>query len=382
MKREILSDVRFGHRVAEQELDQLHTYFVETDLWKRVFAGEIDIVYGPKGVGKSAIYGLLLSRVDSLFDNRVLLAPAENPQGELAFAGVAAEPPTSEAEFRGLWKLYLLSLCGRVLREYEIPGEESNRVTRILEDHGLLARGQGLPGAFSAARYYVSRALRPESLEAGMEIDSLTGMPRGFKGKITFQEPAPEALKDGYISVDHLLNITDSAFDSANYDLWLLLDRLDVAFAESAELEKNALRALFRVYLDLAGSERIGLKIFLRTDIWNRITAEGFREASHITKHTTISWDTPSLLNLIVRRVLRNEPIQDYLEVKPDIILSSTDEQIQLFRAYLFTFSLSSEFPSEGILRNVFVCEHVMSLVYILAPDEGLAYSPSSGAKM
>jgi ABC-type lipoprotein export system ATPase subunit len=30
-------------------------YFVETDQWKRLLRGEVDIVYGPKGSGKSAL---------------------------------------------------------------------------------------------------------------------------------------------------------------------------------------------------------------------------------------------------------------------------------------------------------------------------------------
>ena len=79
--------------------------------------------------------------------------------------------------------------------------------------------------------------------------------------------------------------------------------RIDVAFAESAELEHNALRALFGVYADLRQYDRLTPKIFLRSDIWERITAEGFREASHITRAITISWDNNALMNLMVSRL-------------------------------------------------------------------------------
>src|SRR5437868_6233296 len=80
----------------------------------------------------------------------------------------------------------------------------------------------------------------------------------------------------------------NEALIAAGYQLWVLLDRLDVAFAETHALERNALRALFRVYLDLGANEAIKLKIFLRSDIWKRITKEGFREASHITRFVTL----------------------------------------------------------------------------------------------
>lgn len=63
-KREVLRATTFGKRVAEEEGDELSTYFVETDQWKRISEGEVDIVYGAKGSGKSAIYSLLLRRVE------------------------------------------------------------------------------------------------------------------------------------------------------------------------------------------------------------------------------------------------------------------------------------------------------------------------------
>jgi hypothetical protein len=66
-----------------------------------------------------------------------------------------------------------------------------------------------------------------------------------------------------------------------------VLDRLDVAFADSEGLERNALRALFRVYRDMQGLNNVSVKILLRDDIWARITDEGFREASHITRAVT-----------------------------------------------------------------------------------------------
>ena len=330
-KREILSQTRFGHRVAEEEQDQLSSYFVETDQWARVFNGEIDVVFGPKGSGKSAIYALLLSRANDLFDSQVLLASAENPQGTPAFQGIIEDPPTSEAEFRGLWKLYFLSLISRVLDEYGIKDENSRALKRVLEDEGLLPPAKGLQGVLSAARFYVSRAFRAQAVEGGVELDPLTGVARAIKGKIIFADPTPPDRERGFSSVDELLSLANESFNQAGYELWLLLDRLDVAFAEHEELERNALRALFRVYLDLAGHQRIHLKIFLRSDIWDKLAAQGFREASHITKQVTITWDESSLLNLIVRRALRNEAIQQHLAVDPVAIIASLDAQAQFF---------------------------------------------------
>ena len=53
-KRDVLAVIDFGHRVAEEESDALLGYFVETDHWRRLYAGSVDVIYGPKGSGKSA----------------------------------------------------------------------------------------------------------------------------------------------------------------------------------------------------------------------------------------------------------------------------------------------------------------------------------------
>ena len=52
-KRDVLAAITFGHRIAEDEVDTLISYFVETDQWRKVISGQVDVVYGPKGSGKA-----------------------------------------------------------------------------------------------------------------------------------------------------------------------------------------------------------------------------------------------------------------------------------------------------------------------------------------
>ncbi|MDX1813884.1 MAG: hypothetical protein R3319_03750 [Candidatus Bathyarchaeia archaeon] len=331
-KHEVLVATDFGHRVAEDEVDALESYFVETDNWNRLVTGEIDVVYGPKGAGKSALYSLLVARTNELFDHNVLLVPAEKPRGTPAFRDLVVDPPATEQEFTNLWKLYFLSLLCGAFEEYGIENEEAHELQKMLTASGLIKGKQSLQALVQTAFDYVKRLLRPEAVEGGMSVDPATQLPTGFTGKIIFGEPNDIARKEGIESIDNLLGLANSALCKyAKYKAWLLLDRLDVAFAESFELEQNALRALFRVYLDLLDYEYVRLKIFLRSDIWNRITREGFREASHITKHVTVSWDRSSLLNLIVRRALHNEVICEHYEVNPAEVLATTKSQEEFF---------------------------------------------------
>lgn len=330
-KREILTQCRFGSRIAEEESSYLHSYFVETDQWQRVFNGEVDIIYGPKGSGKSAIYTLLLAKSETLFDKNIITLSAENPRGTPVFRDIEHDPPTSENEFVGLWKLYILTLVGSILREYDATDKNSNKLIESLKSANLLTDERNLSKILKSVFEYAKRIFRPTSVESTYEFDPLTGLPKGITGKISFSEPNTTQQNAGIVSINDLMSLADSALKSFGFNVWILLDRLDVAFADSRDLEENALRALFRAYLDLQSIEYLRLKIFIRSDIWKRITAKGFREASHITKHITISWDRNTLLNLIVRRIVQNDSICVFFKLNKPAILNSSEQQLSAF---------------------------------------------------
>jgi hypothetical protein len=274
---------------------------------------------------------LLNDRSDDLAKRGIVVVPAENPRGATAFKDLVADPPASEPEFLAMWKLYFLTLVARSFRQQKIGGAEAGVVTDAVDEAKLLPSAGGLRAILRSALDYARRRLEFESYEAGLKLDPSTSAPIGVTGKITLREPTTKAREIGAASADELLERANKALAASGKKIWLLLDRLDVAFAEDATLEQNALRALFHVYLDLAGLDHIRLKIFLRTDIWRRITSGGFREASHITRQATIGWDSTSLMNLVVRRALRNAGVRDFYQVDEAQTLSDVMSQQRLF---------------------------------------------------
>lgn len=327
-KLDLLKGASFGQRIAEQEMDELASYFVETDQWKQLVAGEKDIVYGPKGSGKSALYSLLVQKNDELFDRGILVVPAERPAGTPAFRNLAVDPPTAEWAFIGLWKIYFLALAATVLLEWGVETEEARRVYSSLQQVGLLQKKRNLAALLQGARDYIRRISNAEAIEGGISIDS-TGVPTAITAKVTLGDTGYAAAPTT-VSVDDLLEDADAALHDLDFRVWIVLDRLDVAFSQHEELEKNALRALFKAYLDMQGLRNIATKVFLRTDIWQKITDEGFREASHITRSLTITWERQSLLHLVVRRTLKNREICSYYGVEPKAVFADVAEQEQL----------------------------------------------------
>lgn len=84
-------------------------------------------------------------------------------------------------------------------------------------------------------------------------------------------------------------------------------------------------------YRDFSSHDHIKLKIFLRTDIWTRIVETGFREASHITRDITLTWSKNALLNLIVKRILKNTTLVESEQIDREAVLRSFPAQNELF---------------------------------------------------
>lgn len=326
-----LQSLNFGERVAEEETQFLNRYFVETDNWDRVFTGQIDVVYGAKGSGKSAIYTILESNFDKLFEKNILLANAENPRGNTVFEGLTISPPTSEVEFIRLWKLYFILITHTEFENWGLNSNSFSELKNILTEAKLIPPQKGLKAILKVCRDYITQLMNVESMQPGIDINEYTGMASGINFKITFREPSQNELNAGIKSIDYLYELLEKALKELKFTLWIAIDRLDVAFTENLELETNALKALFKAYRDLSTLNNLKIKIFLRDDIWRRLTDEGFREASHITKTLTIAWPKETIVNLIIRRVLNNQLIVDKYNLDRQQILSNYKHQEELF---------------------------------------------------
>lgn len=328
---DLLRTVDFGGRTAEEETKELSNYFVETESWRTVWSGANDIVFAPKGGGKSAIYSMLDSRDGELFDRGVILVACENPTGDSAFASIKSDPPTSESEFVSIWRLYLLALTAQAMHGFGVRSDEAKALYSALEACGLLLDEGPRRTFLRRVREYVERLANPGSVEGSVALDPATGAPVALSTRISFEEVSTRDEEQGRVSAEQLYELADVALRESELVVWLMLDRLDVAFVDSPELEANALRALFRVYSLLTPLDRITLKIFLRTDIWDQITAGGFREMSHITRDLEITWNRASLLQMVTRRLVRSAPLVQALGVDADAVLNDVEAQKDLF---------------------------------------------------
>jgi len=330
-KLTIVSSLDFGSGVAEDEKAELASYFLETDVWRKVWEGKIDLILAPKGGGKSAIYTTLMDRKALIAERKILLAAAENPQGEPAFQTLIANEP-SEAQFKEIWALYFASIISQQLNESNNKSAEARALHERLRNADLLSGLKPKKKVVQAIWAYVLRRVSPEKVEGEVHFDPATGVPTGVSSSMTFSTQAGEGLAPETIDdAGDLFELAQAALAHADKTVWICLDRLDAAFAAVPNLERNALRALFRVYLDLRGYDRIDLKMFLRSDIWTQVTAGGFRETSHIVRKKTITWAEPSLLQLVTRRLVKSEELLTHFSLDPAAVVGDSNLQEAVF---------------------------------------------------
>ena len=157
---ELLKGLSFGSQVAEDEVANLQEYFVQTEQWSRIARGDIDIVRGEKGAGKSALYLLLNKSKDDLFDRNILTVSGENPRGTTVFKDLISDPPASEREFIVLWKLYILVIVCHEMREFGLSDSAINSVYGALEEANLLEKELNLAGLLRMAQGLARRLLK------------------------------------------------------------------------------------------------------------------------------------------------------------------------------------------------------------------------------
>jgi hypothetical protein len=319
-RKEALRQLNLGQSVAEFE-DDLSRYFVETETFRQLIHGSVDIVAGDKGTGKSALFRILRERYTEVPElNQVEVIAAFNPSGDPMFRQLTEGGALTEGQYRTVWKTYVLSFAGNwLLKLWDGQWTPSMvKLDYLLRRLDLRDADESPANIFRRLIGVIRRLVNPKSAGVATSFDE-NGLPvitpqLEFGDENIISDDEPEIIRHS-----QSLGLLNAALEEANISLWLVLDRLDEAFAGYIAMEIPALRALFRTYLDLLEFDRLRLKMFVRKDLFRRITETqgGFVNLTHINdRKVEIIWDDDDLLNLIIQRVRANSEFMGTAELE------------------------------------------------------------------
>ena len=322
---EILRTLDLGSSVAEFDR-MIDRHFVMTNAYQSLIEGKSDIIAGDKGAGKTTIYRYLQQQYTKIPQlNKVEVVSGFNPSGTPIFSRLIQPTPYSEAQYLSFWKAYLLSLVGNWLLQI-CDGSYSastQKLDTMLVKRELRSKDDSVDTIFSRLSNMFRRFTNPKGAGVDISINEF-GMP-SLMPKIEFEDTEIEIDGESELfDYDAALSLLNNALEDNDITVWILLDRLDEAFVGYPDIELPALRALLRTYLDLHAFDRIGLKLFVRKDLFRNIIRGGFVNLTHITaRKIEIIWDQEDLFALLCRRIKASDEFLHHLS-----LAEATDNEV------------------------------------------------------
>ncbi len=295
-----LSDLFLGQSAAENEIAHLSSYYLQTEEFGRLLNGDISVVAGRKGSGKTALFFQARDRLERDRQNIVL---ALNPEGfQLQkFKSIVLqhlEQGTREHTVTAFWEyLFLLEIAHKLL-------ERDRGIyihNHVLRDHYKKVEAAYGGANFDAQGDFAERMLKlTESIEDAFQTRAAPGQKPLFLGR----DQITELL---YLHDIKRLRDVTTEYLSLKKGLWILFDNIDKGWhAHGIDSEDLLiLRCLIDAFSKLRnelGRASISCKTvtFIRNDVYELLVAS-LPDRGKMSK-IALDWTDPGLLKELLRR--------------------------------------------------------------------------------
>ena len=310
VKRRFLETVSLGSSSAENEFRELGSYYLTTDQFLRAIRGEVRLVVGRKGSGKTALFAQLRDRVRQPQENIVVdLKPEGYKLRKLNESiGNLLTEGTYEHTVMAFWEyLLLLEICHKILEKDKLPH---------IRDHRIYSPYRTLEDLYKSDEY-VQEGDFSERMSVLLE--------RIIADHGVLQSKDRRAmLTEGQVTeLIHRHDVKKLRVEVTRYlklkgNLWLLIDNLDKGWPAHG-LESQDLLVIRSLLEATRKLENYFLKsdieahaiVFLRNDVYEFL----IRETSDRGKESraVLDWTDPDLLREVLRRrivVNLDNPVQ------------------------------------------------------------------------
>lgn len=295
-----LERLNLGASAAENELQDLGNYYLQTDEYRRAIRGEVRVITGRKGTGKTALFAQLRDKLRQNKSNVVLDLRPEGFQ-LLKFKERILdylEEGTREHTITAFWEyLLLLEVCYKLLEKDKMVHMRDHR---LFEPYRQLA-SRYETDAFLAEGDFAERVLLltdriAESFEDAHGIgDKDIRLSSGQVTELLYKHDVPALRRQ---IVDYL---------SFKQGLWILFDNLDKGWPARGVSTEDVLT--LRCLIDAMGKLERELQkkhidghgvVFIRNDVYEMLVA-GTSDRGKWA-NINLDWTDPGLLREVLRR--------------------------------------------------------------------------------
>jgi hypothetical protein len=215
-----LSQLTLGASSAENEFIDLGKYYIETDEFRRTLRGEVQIVLGRKGAGKTAMFYQIRDRLRKDKSNIILDLKPEGFQ-LLKFKEQVLdylEEGTREHTITAFWEyLLMLEICHKLLQ---------NDKSLHLRDHKIYPYYQNLASTYAADEYISEGDFAERMLNLTQRISVDFDAIRGD------DDVRHRMSNDEITQLIYKHDIPELRFQLSKYlkfkkSLWILIDNID-----------------------------------------------------------------------------------------------------------------------------------------------------------
>jgi hypothetical protein len=298
-----LADLFLGQSAAENEMTSLRNYFLQTEEFNRVANGNVNLVAGRKGSGKTALFFQTRNRIRS--DKRNIVLDL-NPEGfqlqkfkDLVLRHLAHG--TKEHTVTAFWEyLFFLELA------YKLLEKDHNTYINdhVIRDHYTKVSTLYYTEQFSVEGDFAERMLRlTQSIADAFEIQLQNAAAVSEQTQLT----RPQITE--FLYLHNLKELRDAVIEylKLKQGVWILFDNIDKGWhAHGVEPEdlvilRCLLEALSKLRREFNRADiECSTVIFLRNDVYE-LLVESMPDRGKISK-IALDWTDSNLLRELLRR--------------------------------------------------------------------------------
>ena len=302
----LLAKLSIGDPIAENEFQTLSTYYLRTDQFGRASRGEVNLVVGRKGAGKTALFSQIRDEKRSITQNIVVDLKPEGYQltrlkeDVLDFLADGAKTHLITAFFE--YVLYL-EICYKVL---EKDKERHTRDGRLYDPYQKLlavySSGEAGEGDFSERLMALSKSLVEDFNQVFGNENAEDGL------RLTAAEVTELIHKHNIKEVREVL----SQYLRFKDQIWILFDNLDKGWSSHGISRRDVL--ILRCLIDASKKIQRQMQsndhdfhciVFVRNDVYQLLVENSADYGKE--SRAVLDWTDPDLLReLLRRRLVRN----------------------------------------------------------------------------